>query len=120
MGASEVVGRLPKCRSRDRAIERTVAGSGRRFRSPRRAPTPSIGRVPRADTSTSPSAAHDEHDACGVGDKVAMAHGRPLSKNKNGGRPRRFSRKRVYETITWGETIERRIAKRPDRRGRCG
>ena len=58
---------------------------------------PPLSFVPRADTSTSPSAAHDEHDACGVGDKVAMVHSRPLSKNKKWVVTEILKKERVYD-----------------------
>ncbi|MDA9099038.1 30S ribosomal protein S17 [bacterium] len=41
--------------------------------------------------------AHDEHDLCGIGDKVEMIHSRPLSKNKKWVVTDILKKERVYD-----------------------
>ena len=94
MGASEAPRRIPKSLSRSR--DRTHRCRVQSFPFPPARAHP-LSFVPRADTSTSPSAAHDEHDACGVGDKVAMVHSRPLSKNKKWVVTEILKKERVYD-----------------------
>lgn len=94
MGASEAPRRIPKSLSRSR--DRTHRCRVQSFPFPPARVHP-LSFVPRADTSTSPSAAHDEHDACGVGDKVAMVHSRPLSKNKKWVVTEILKKERVYD-----------------------
>ena len=93
MGASEAPRRIPKSLSRSR--DRTHRCRVQSFPfPPARQP---LRFVSRADTSSSPNAAHDEHDACGVGDKVAMVHSRPLSKNKKWVVTEILKKERVYD-----------------------
>ena len=64
------------------AAERSVGGAGAS------APRPPVGGLYRSDR---------EHDACGVGDKVAMVHSRPLSKNKKWVVTEILKKERVYD-----------------------
>jgi hypothetical protein len=51
----------------------------------------------RPDPLPPPFTAHDEHDACGVGDKVELVHSRPLSKNKKWIVTEILKKERVYD-----------------------
>ena len=105
MGASEAPRRIPKSLSRSR--DRTHRCRVQSFPFPPARAHP-LSFVPRADTSTSPSAAHDEHDACGVGDKVAMVHSRPLSKHKKWVVTEILKKERVYDRDTAGRRKQSR------------